>query len=263
MSRFKKVVGLTLIVGLVAAFGFTALASAQEGTPPSTTTMPRDGRGWLSQYQDQIKAAVADALDLTVDELDAAKAEHKTLQQIVEEQGLTVEDVQADLLAAYKEILAQAVSDGALTQAQADTIEQGLENGRGFGFGLGFKGLAEPRMGGWLDQYRDDLKSAFADELGVSVDDLDAAWLAAHQSILAQAVADGMLTQTRADAIAEQLANSDGFNFGFGGPRGHGPGFGRGGFGPGRGGFGPGQGGFFNPNPDNTAPATPSDTSDS
>jgi hypothetical protein len=248
-----------LVVGLLAAFGFTALASAQEGTPPSTTpTTPYAGRGWLSQYHDQIKAAVADALGLTVEELDAARAEGKRLPQIVEEQGLTLEDVQADLLAAYKDILAQAVADGVLTQAQADLIEQGLENGRGLGFGL--KGFAGPR-GGWLSEYRDDLKSAFADELGVSVEELDAAWLAAHQSVLAQAVADGAITQAQADAIAERLANGDGFNFGFGfGRGGHGPGFG-----PGRGGFGPGRGGFgfFDPNPDNTTPATPSDSNES
>lgn len=67
-----------------------------------------------------------------------------------------------------------------------------------------------------------------AGKLGVSVDALTAAIKATNLEILDEKVASGDLTQEQADAARSRIENGDGPLFGFGGPRGHGPGHGPG-----------------------------------
>jgi predicted DNA-binding protein (UPF0251 family) len=66
--------------------------------------------------------AAATYLGLTEDELRARLADGKSLKQIAEAEGKSVDGLKKALTAAMKEKLAQAVEDGDLTQAQADDI---------------------------------------------------------------------------------------------------------------------------------------------
>ncbi len=77
---------------------------------------------------DMMKTAVADALGLTVEELDAAQADGKRLPEIAAEQGVELSAVQEAVQAAHEAAIAQAVADGLITQAQADQLLA-----RGFG----------------------------------------------------------------------------------------------------------------------------------
>lgn len=277
MSKFRKYIGIATLVVVVAAFGFTALVSAQEGTPPAGGDggrhlgQPRSGqgqgpKGWMSEYSDELQAAKAEALGLSVEELDAAKAEGKKLDEIAAEQGVAIEDLQAAMQSAQADILAQAVADGALTQEEADKIAEHMANGRGRGHGSRGKrqGRGGPEISnpGWIKDYQDDLQSALANVLGLSVEELDAArtegvklgeiaaeqgveledvkaaMQSAYEDVLAQAVADGALTQEEADAIAEHKAEGNGRCGGHNGPRGNRPG---------RGSAPPNQNGFSSP----------------
>ena len=98
-----------------------------EGAPPA---------GWMLFYHDEMEQAVADALNITVDELEAARAEGLTPMDIAEEQGLDLDQVHEALEAARQEIIEQAVADGVLTEEQAERLS---EFGRGFG-GRGGRG---------------------------------------------------------------------------------------------------------------------------
>jgi len=86
-------------------------------------------------------ALLAKALGMTVEELQAAYAEGKTLTTLMNEKGLTAIQVRDALEEAYAQALAQAVADGVITQEQANELKEGQN--------LGFGGSMFPggRMG--------------------------------------------------------------------------------------------------------------------
>lgn len=86
--------------------------------------------GWMLLYHDEMAQATADALNLTVEELEAARAEGQTLVEIAQAQGLELDEVHEALEAVREAIVEQAVADGVLTEEQAERMS---EFGRGFG----------------------------------------------------------------------------------------------------------------------------------
>jgi ribosomal protein S20 len=107
--------------------------------------------------------------------------------------GITVEQLQAAQDTAQAEALEQAVSQGLITQEQADRI---TENG---GRGLPFlrKGLAGSAI---------DYNALLADALGISTDDLQAARSEAFVTAIDRAVEQGTITQERADLMKGRQA---------------------------------------------------------
>lgn len=97
--------------------------------------------------------AVAEALDLTPEELFAKLHDGQSVADIAEEQGVEMEEIRAAVEDARvemrKEAIEQAVENGRLSQGQAEWMIEGLEEGflpggRGFGRGHG----ARPGRGG-------------------------------------------------------------------------------------------------------------------
>ncbi len=84
----------------------------------------------LSAYIDH-QSLVAEALGMSVDELQAALADGQSLADLMTAKGLTAETLQANLQTAYEAAIARAVADGVITQAQADEL---LSSGLHFGF---------------------------------------------------------------------------------------------------------------------------------
>lgn len=134
-----------IIVAIVAVMAITGavVAFAQEGTTTTNTPVaaqmgerpfgpggegmnrPDDGlRDLLLQIfdQDKMKAVVADALGISVEELDAAKEAGTRLPDLAEELGVDMQTVH-DGVQAYRETaVADAVASGLITQEQADQI---------------------------------------------------------------------------------------------------------------------------------------------
>jgi hypothetical protein len=90
--------------------------------------------------------AAAKALNMTTDELTAAMQAGKTLEQVATDQGVDVADVKAAIQAAHatelRDRISQAVTDGTITQENADWLLEGLDKGfigvpGAFGFGFG------------------------------------------------------------------------------------------------------------------------------
>lgn len=121
---------------------------------------------------------------------------------LAEALGISESDLQAAYLKAANAGLDQAVEKGLLTQTQADNLRQRLEaaTADGRGFRLGGRGV-EFLRGGDIDG-----EALLADALGITVDDLQAAYAKAEASALSQAVADGQLTQDQADLVTAQRA---------------------------------------------------------
>lgn len=94
----------------------------------------------------------AQTLGISTDEIKEAWAEGKTIKEIMEEKGITEEQVRARMkelqLEQMKSYLQVLVEKGIITQVQADkrleTVQSQLENGkmgkmgRGFHMGMGF-----------------------------------------------------------------------------------------------------------------------------
>jgi predicted DNA-binding protein (UPF0251 family) len=265
----RLLIGSLALVALFAlagsAFFFTDAAAAQvvdetETTPevapeaivPDVGRFPRgarDGfgrRGFLDNRA-TLNTAIADALGITVEELEAARTEGTHWPELAEELGVDPATVEEAIYNATVAGIESALEDGTITQEQADAA------------------LAHSELK-YLESIvvdRDVIKEAIAETLGITVDELEAARASgtplsdladaagvtlddvhtaaqtAREAMIAQAVADGVLTQEQAD----QLLAMDGLC-------GHGPHGGRGGFGR-RG--GPRDGGFQPPATTETA----------
>ena len=109
--------------------------------------------------------------------------------------GISVDELNAAIQKAKDAALTQAVEKGLITQAQADQLK---EKGNVFPFG--------GRWEGWLTQNGIDYEALLADALGITVDELQAAYVKANHARIDQAVADGRLTQEQADLIKGRQA---------------------------------------------------------
>jgi hypothetical protein len=98
------------------------------------------GEGILGEY---MQAALADALDLSVEELQALKSEGGfNLADYAVDQGMTVEELQDMMQGVYTNAINAALEDEAITQDQADRMLELLENyGGRMPFHPGFHGF--------------------------------------------------------------------------------------------------------------------------
>jgi hypothetical protein len=102
----------------------------------------------LRSYLDRHDMA-AEALGMTPVALTQARLDGKTLAEILDDQGLSLSEYQANLAQVREEALAQAVADGVITQDQMDQLQDRIQDG--FGRGQGAFGGFGPghRMGGF------------------------------------------------------------------------------------------------------------------
>jgi hypothetical protein len=127
-----------LVVGVIGATSAYAQGS-------SSTLLhgrgPGDGRG---HFGGAGLDAAAEVLGMTTDELTTALQSGKTLEQLAEDAGVDIQDVQDAIQAArveeMRDRIQQAVDDGTITQENADWLLEGLDKGfiggpGGFGFG--------------------------------------------------------------------------------------------------------------------------------
>ncbi len=114
-------------------------------------------------------------------------------QYLADALGITAEQLQAAQDTVRNGIIDQAVTDGTITQEQADQLKAGER----------VPGL---RMPGGPEMDSVDREALLAGALGITVDELDAAQTAAHDAAIAAAVADGTITQEQADRMGAQQA---------------------------------------------------------
>jgi hypothetical protein len=126
-------------------------------------------------------------------------------QLLADALGISVEDLQAAYGEAANAAIDEAVAQDLLTQTQADTLKQRLASAaaNGMGFRLGGRGLD------FLGANNIDGETLLADALGITVEELQTAYNDAEAAALAQAVADGQLTQEQANLVAAQQAFRD------------------------------------------------------
>jgi hypothetical protein len=119
---------------------------------------------------------------------------------LAEALGISVEDLQSAQLAAKEAAVTEAVEAGLLTQEQADMLTERAGFGAFGHKGFGLRGGPESGI---------DYQALLAEELGISVDDLQAAQQAAQEAGLRQAVEDGLITAEQAELIQAKQALKD------------------------------------------------------
>jgi len=148
-KKFGWAIGALVIALLaVGAYGATT-AYADDSNPPQ----PFGERGPGGPHGERgldgaALEAVADALNMSTDEVTAALESGKTLQDLADEAGVDMQDVKEALFAAreesMRERITQSVEDGTMSQDKADWLLEGLDkgflDGPDFGLGRGFGG---------------------------------------------------------------------------------------------------------------------------
>jgi len=157
----KSILLVTIGLAVVAALAFAGLAYAQD-TTPATPATPFGGRGAGSGMMNGQGAgmmgggyrgaargsgtgpmhtymveAYAQALGLSVEEVQAQFEAGKTMWQIAGDQGLSDEEVQNVMVEARTAALNAMVADGLLTQAQADLMLQRMNTMMSNGYAPG------------------------------------------------------------------------------------------------------------------------------
>lgn len=140
----KNLLVVTMIFVAVAALAFAGLAYAQDTTPTTPTTPWSGGRGGMMNgargggmmngasaggmmlggssgpMHTYMVEAYAQALGLTVEDIQAQIDAGKSMWQIVADQGLVEEEIRSVMIQARTLALNAMVADGLLTQEQAD-----------------------------------------------------------------------------------------------------------------------------------------------
>lgn len=99
-----------------------------------------EARHALMQFID-MDELLATALDISEDDLTAARQEGKSLFSLLEELDLDACDLHDAMQSAYQQVIEKAVEEGFITESQAEQLQNGSFGGRGFGwFGGGFHG---------------------------------------------------------------------------------------------------------------------------
>jgi hypothetical protein len=135
------IAGLLVAVVVIGVIGATNAYAQNASSTPFHGRGPGGGRGPMGGVGLEAAAGV---LGMTTDELTTALQGGKTLEEIADEAGVDIQDVQDAIQAAHatemRERIQQAVNDGTITQENADWLLEGLD--KGFiggpgGFGLG------------------------------------------------------------------------------------------------------------------------------
>jgi hypothetical protein len=229
----KLMIGTLFMAALLAlggAFMFSTNSVAAQVTDTVTETQMlhrgggRHGNGIRPNREAQAQV-VADALGITVEELEAAKEAGTSLDELAAANGTTVEAVHAAVEAAHIANINDAVANGDITQEQADAM---------------IERITLHQLAGQIFS-KDDAKAAAAAALGITVEELDAAKEAgtlrdlveesgvdvraavdaAREAAIDSALASGQITADQAAALREMPAGKGGHG-GPGGRGGHG-----------------------------------------
>ena len=239
MNKFRKIM-VTVVAMALLVMGGTAVFAQQEDNgsvisvqqtddgqqgdfaPPDTGNQQQgrpNGQG-NGRFLDReaARAVIADALGITVEELETAHEDGIKLPELAESLGVEMEVVEAAIEAARAEAIAQAVADGTITQEEADEIVERAEL-RNVIRDIFDYDAKEAVVAGVLGITVEELEAAeeagihlpeLVEESGVEMSDIHDAIELAKAEALQDAVDSGLITQEQADEIASHEGNGRG-----------------------------------------------------
>ncbi len=150
MKKILSILSAVMIAVVIFGAGFVfaqtnvaQAASLPVGYGPGNTM---GGRGSQGQIMDYVEQALADKLGMTKADVEAQQATGKSMYLVAIDKGIKEADVTALLTDVHKTAFAKAVSDGIVTQAQADTMLQTM-SANGYNTSQGSGGMMGGRGG--------------------------------------------------------------------------------------------------------------------
>lgn len=107
-----------IVAAFVVVMAFAVPAFAETGTADESTGLV----GGVCRGIGSMGAAIADLFGMTPDELADARNDGQSLADLAGQKGVDQQTLVDTMLAQRKEMLAQAVADGRVTQEQADAM---------------------------------------------------------------------------------------------------------------------------------------------
>ena len=120
ISKKAKMVGATVVLA-AAGFGITTVASAHRGDSTKDQRIVHVAPMHDRRNGEHLDA-ISSLLGITSDELKTELRSGKSLAEIATDKGVDTQRVIDAIVADEKTEIAQAVTDGTITQAQADTM---------------------------------------------------------------------------------------------------------------------------------------------
>ena len=155
---------------------------------------------------------VADALGITVEELEAAKEAGTSMEELATQNGTTIDAVKTAIFDARVDAINQAVADGDLPQEKADWMVERMETrqlmSQIIDKDVVIEALAKTAgltVEEWQTAREDGTLRAKVQESGVTRAELAKAKQTAIEGMIDQAVADGTITQEQADMMKEKM----------------------------------------------------------
>ena len=112
---------------LTAAENDTAQLARNNNTCPMYGTPMGNGFGMGQYFSGNMSEVIADVLGVTLDELQAARSEGKSVAELANEKGINKDELVNKMIQSRKADLEQAVTDGKLTQEQMDAMLENME----------------------------------------------------------------------------------------------------------------------------------------
>lgn len=139
MKKLWKMTGVVVVLVMALALMGAVSAYAQGPNPnPGTARMgPCQEAGLINVDQAEMHAAIADALDMTVADFEAARADGTPLYVIAQEQGVDIEDIREAMRDVREAAIEEALAAGTITEEQAELLQSRPGPG-GYGYGYGF-----------------------------------------------------------------------------------------------------------------------------
>ena len=158
MNKFWKFAGVIAALVAVFAFALVTAAFAQGPNQPGGFTPPGSnqsqigsgtGLGLMAVDEAAMHAAIADALQMSISEFEAATAKGKTPVILAQELGIDFVVVQTAMDTVHAAALQQAVNEGLTSQQQADwiLIRRGGQNDQGHNMNGGLNNSHASSMG--------------------------------------------------------------------------------------------------------------------
>lgn len=141
MKRLMKITGIGMGLLLILALIMVAPALAQGPNPSSNNGGggPCQVAGLLDVDPAEMHAAIAEALGVSVEEFEAARAGGTTLFQLAQQLGVEMDVVREAMSAVREAAIDEALAAGEITEAQAQWLKTRPGAG-GYGYGYGYRG---------------------------------------------------------------------------------------------------------------------------
>lgn len=149
----------------------------------------------LRDYLDQ-ESVVGEMLGMSKEELKNAHADGQRMPEILEELDLEPSDLREAMQEAFEDAVKEALDDGAINDEQAEFLLEKSAEGRAVGEPGGLRGWGKPGPDSQID-----FEALLADQLNISVEQLQDARQKAQESAVNQALEDGLITEEQAALI--------------------------------------------------------------